>query len=100
MPIVRERRIFVLAARVLTVYEAQLIPKHKFLAAEALAFLVDTEDFQTHRDSYIQGADDLNALLYLKETILQPLMADMDKRKVIRPLIDSIDKAKRQLRFK
>jgi hypothetical protein len=86
--------------RNLTEFGTEIIPKHKLLVATALAYLVDTEDFLTHRDQYIIGREDIEDLVRCKEQVLQGLMTDLEKKKVIRPLIDAIDKAKRQMRFK
>jgi len=96
MPYLRERKIFTTAVRVLNTFGKSMVKTHQLIAVESLAFIVDTEDFATNPRDYIM-AEDLELLLEFKETILQELMQDMEKRKVIRPLVDAIDKAKRQL---
>lgn len=100
MPILRDNRIFMKMVRNLVEFGSEIIPKHKLLIATSLAYLVDTEDFLTHRDQYIFGKEDIEDLVRCKEQVLQGLMTDLEKKKVIRPLIDTIDKAKRQMRFK
>lgn len=96
MPYLRERKIFTTAVRVLSIFGAKMVKSHRLIAVESLAFIVDTEDFATNPRQYI-AAEDLELLLEFKETVLLELMQDTEKRKVIRPLVDAIDKAKRQL---
>jgi len=96
MPYIRERKVFTTAARVLNVFGKQLVKSHRLIAVESLALIVDSEDFATNPRQYI-GPEDLDIMLELKENVLQELMQDMEKRKVVRPLVDAIDKAKRQL---
>lgn len=99
MPLFRERQIFPKAVKVLVQFGHNILRTHRFVAAQSLALLVDTEDFITHRANYYTHAD-LEKLIELKETILVDLMSDFDNRKTIRPLVDCIDKAKRQARSK
>eukprot|EP01033_Poteriospumella_lacustris_P009517 gene9517-6820_t len=82
MPIVRENRIFMKTIRNLTEFGTEIIPKHKLLVATALAYLVDTEDFLTHRDQYIIGREDIEDLVRCKEQVLQGLMTDLEKKKL------------------
>lgn len=100
MPIIRENRLFIKIVQNLNEFAADMIPKQKLLIATALALLVDTEDFIIHRDQYITCREDVEDLVRCKEQVLTSLMTDLEKKRVIRPLVDSIDKAKRQLRFK
>jgi hypothetical protein len=95
---IRDRRIFMRAASVLNLYGSEITPTYQFLAAEALALLADTEDFVTNKTAYVTSREEVDELVMLKETLLQSLMTDLDKRKVIRPLMDSIDKLKRQMK--
>lgn len=101
MPIVREKGIFMLLIRVLNQFCTPIensIPKiHRLKAAETLALLVETEDFSTHRSSYYV-ASDVDAMVELKECCLKDLLTDMDTRRTIRPLVDCIERAKRQMR--
>ena len=73
------------------------IHQHRLVAAQALSLMVDTEDFLTHKSEYYAN-EDVEALLQLKENVLQDLMSDLDARKLVRPLVDAIDKAKRLMR--
>jgi hypothetical protein len=95
MPLIRERRIFVQAVKLLNLLGHNVLKAHRLIACQALSLLVDTEDFITHKESYYTN-DDVDALVALKETIVQDLMSDFDNRKLVRPLADCIDKAKRQ----
>ena len=66
---------------------------------ETLSLLVDTDDFGTYRSHYYDN-EDVETLLSLKENCLNELFTDFENRKVVRPLIDCIEKAKRQARLK
>mmetsp|Transcript_29467 Transcript_29467/g.40491 ORF Transcript_29467/g.40491 Transcript_29467/m.40491 type:complete len:324 (+) Transcript_29467:23-994(+) len=105
MPIVRERGIFMLLIRVLNQFcnpiEGSILKLHRLKAADTLSLLVETEDFNTHRSSYYNQSGlggDIDAMVELKECCLKDLLTDMDSRKMIRPLVDCIDRAKRQMK--
>jgi hypothetical protein len=89
-----------LAARLLSMVLPSLLSAHVLVSVETLSLLADTEDFQTHRQQYIRSVDDVTLLLSLRASCLVPLQSEMDKRKLVRPLIDAIDRAKRQYRLK
>jgi len=97
MPLIRERRVFILSCQLLSKFsKANLLTAHKLKAAQALALLTETEDFSTHTGQYY-SADDTTVLIELREGLLSELMRDFTNRKLIRPLVDSIDRAKRKL---
>jgi hypothetical protein len=73
---------------------------HLVKIAEALALMTQSEDFSTYRAQYYNSGTDLEKLLELKETVLPDLIADPDNKKLLRPLLDNIDKAKRLARAK
>lgn len=98
MPLVRERVLFMKLSRFLARFHSQLIPRQRFLCAETLSYFVDTEDFVTNRDQYIVDRSEVEELSALKENVLSALMTELETKKVIRPLLDSIEKAKRQIR--
>eukprot|EP01031_Cornospumella_fuschlensis_P027230 gene27230-32897_t len=96
MPVVREQKIFMLAVKALCQYGGQIQTAHRFVAAQALALLAETEDFATHRDAYYgEHAGDVDRMVQLKESMLSELAGDFERRKAIRPLLDCIDRAKR-----
>jgi hypothetical protein len=99
MPLVRELGIFGLCVRAMLSYGKDLHINQRFVAAQALALLAETEDFLSHRDVYTNSAG-LDQLLQLKEEILKDLTTDFEKRKALRPLVDCIDQAKRLSRTK
>ncbi len=95
MPYIRERKIFVKAVQVLTSFGPLMVKAQRQIAAEALALIADSEDFSTNTRQHYD-ASDLPLMLECKEKVLSELMQDLDKRKLVRPLVDAIDKAKRQ----
>lgn len=105
MPLVRERRLFMLGVHVLTHLcsikgEKQLQKPHRLKAAEALALLCQTEDFGTYRAQHYSNGVDVEKMSELKDLGLADLMTNFDDKKVIRPLVDAIEKAKRLARSK
>ena len=94
MPLMRERRVFMQAVKLLNLLGHNVLKAHRLIACQALSLIVDTEDFITHKDSYYSN-DDVDSMIELKENIVQDLMSDFDNRKLVRPLSDCIDKAKR-----
>ncbi len=92
------------AVRCLGYYGPGLLKVHRLKAAEALALLADTEYFTTYRAEFIDTASgssaDVDTLLEFKEAFLADLMADFENRRAIRPLVDCIDKVKRQMKLK
>lgn len=105
MPLVRERRLFMLGVHVLTHLcsikgEKQLQKSHRLKAAEALALLCQTEDFGTYRAQHYSNGVDVEKMSELKDLGLADLMTNFDDKKVIRPLVDAIEKAKRLARSK
>ncbi len=96
----RERNLFMMAARVADAVSAMLLSQHLVVAVETLSLLADTEDFQTHKQAYVATAADAEMLVAFKTRCLTPLMTDMEKRKAARHLVDAIDRAKRQFRLK
>lgn len=100
LPLIRERNIFMLSVQTLCMIGKYLLRAHKLKAAEALSLLAESEDFVTYRPEYIQTQQDVDILLEFKETVLADLITDFENRKLVRPLIDAIDKAKRTMKFK
>ena len=102
MPIVRSLGIFMnLVHSIMRSYQGMsevLLNK----ALETLSFIVQSEDFATYREEYL-GDDNagfnLDLLLELQKKLLKPIMKELpaEKKKVLRPLSDAIDKTKRIL---
>ena len=77
---------------------AQALPLSTLLKClQSLAHLVESEEFGTYRDSHIDmsSGEHMELLLVFKEKCLIPYSGDFEKRKVVRPLIDTVDKAER-----
>ncbi len=102
MPLARDRQLFMLGMRFLDTVHASVIPTHILVGIEAMSLVAETEDFSTYRNVYITSARDAEVLLSFKARCLTALQAgaDMERRKLLRPLVDSIDRAKRQYRLK
>ena len=97
MPLIREKRILMLSIHFLNLYHKDLLTVHILKASEALSLLVDTDDFKTYRDVYIADVHDAKSLLIFKTSCLDKIL-DFQSKKLIRPLLDSIDRAKRKYR--
>mmetsp|Transcript_4239 Transcript_4239/g.6950 ORF Transcript_4239/g.6950 Transcript_4239/m.6950 type:complete len:315 (+) Transcript_4239:78-1022(+) len=97
MPIMRERQLLLLAVRALRLYGNKLLVAHRLKAAEALAAVVETEDYSTYSAQYADpnSSADVEVLVAFKEEVLAELAKEMSQRKVVRPLMDAIDKIKR-----
>lgn len=98
MPEFRAKGIFMLGVRVLCQYGPHLLPAHQLKACQALAAVAETEHFITYFDSYINltgGSDDVALLGRLKDSVLAEVNKDFGNRKLVRPLVDAIDKCKR-----
>jgi len=104
MPIIREKQIFLKGISVLNFFHHHILKPHRLIACEALALLVKTEDFQTYTNQYydIRNQYDVEKLLYFREEILNDLIGhnELENKKLVRPLIDLIDKVKRLTRSK
>ena len=77
---------------------AQALPLSTLLKClQSLAHLVESEEFGTYRDSHIDmgSGEHMELLLVFKEKCLIPYSGDFEKRKIVRPLIDTVDKAER-----
>jgi hypothetical protein len=97
MPLVRERKIFLLGARTILQLEKHLLFAHKLKAAQALAAICESEHYATYTDAYIDpsNAADVQLLSDLKDVVLVDLTKDFANKKLVRPLVDAIDRAKR-----
>eukprot|EP01038_Epipyxis_sp_PR26KG_P007382 gene7382-10056_t len=101
MPLIRERGILMLAVRVLCCCSSNLLRVHRLKSAEALAMLIDSEDFVTYKTQYIRGVHDVEKLVEMKMSCLTDLISsDYETKKLLRPLVDCIDRSKRQFRLK
>lgn len=99
MPTIRERGIFMLSINLIERVHAGILGIHTLKALGALSLMVGTEDFSTYTSQHIKS-DNVATLVEFKTSCLAPFQTDFENRKVIRPLIDCIDRAKRQNRLK
>ncbi|OQS00783.1 hypothetical protein ACHHYP_02700 [Achlya hypogyna] len=90
MPLVQERQIFELVLWHLQHNHRSLSPEDTLVAADVLAQICDTEDFQTHPEAYITTAEARQDLLVVQDEVLDELVGDLDIRKRLRPLLDVV----------
>lgn len=95
MPLVRQKRTFMLGCEFLSKFGHNLTKAINVKIAESLALLADTEDFQTYREEYIDlNSTDPDILIDLS-SLLDEFLSDFETKRRIRPLIDAINKTKR-----
>ena len=99
MPTIRERGIFMMSVNLIERIHSGVQSIHIVKAHSALALMTDTEDFITYTTQYIK-IENIATLIDFKAACIVPLQTDIESRKAIRPLVDCIDKAKRQNRLK
>lgn len=90
MPIIRDRRVFMNAVKVLCYSHNGLSSSDTLKAIDVLAMIVGTDDFHTYADEYIRGERDLNYLMDLKMSCLDNFTSDFSSRRLVRPLVDRI----------
>lgn len=67
MPIIRERGIFMMAAKFLSIYHQALPQPTVIKCVQSLSLLVETEEFTTYRDRHVKTSDeDIAFLTHLK----------------------------------
>lgn len=79
---------------IIQILKKKLLSAHLIKISEALAMICETEDFVTCKEDYYTH-DDVDILLDLKLKCLSDIGKDYNVKKLIRPLMDSIDKANR-----
>lgn len=100
MPIMRDRRVFMNAVKVLCCYHSALTSADALKAIDVLAMIVGTDDFNTHPEEFIRGERDLNYLMDLKMSCLDNFTSDFSSRRLVRPLVDRILLTARQYGMK
>lgn len=98
MPFLRSENVFMKGVRVFLIVYQYLANVHQLKMLEALGSLTDTEDFRSYRERYVANADDGRSLLELKSAIT-PLMINPEIKRMLRSLVDCIDRSKRQFRL-
>lgn len=99
MPTIRERGIFMLSVNLIERVHTGVLGVHILKALSSLALMAGTEDFITYTNQYIRQ-ENVVTLVDFKASCLVSFQSDFENRKIIRPLVDCIDKAKRQNRLK
>ena len=56
--------------------------------------------YSTYRDQYISSPEELEKLINLQTICIAEYNKDMSNKKITRPIMEAIDKAKRTLQFK
>ena len=99
MPFIRERGVFVTAARVIVMYHesGKVASNVLYKCCVALSMLVDTDDFVTYTTEYVTSSD-LDCCTKLHALCMKEYQGDSASRAAMRPLLDCINKLKRQLR--
>jgi hypothetical protein len=100
MPLLRARRIFMTGVNLLNTYHSGLSTDTKLLIASCLSQVAETEDFATYREEYVRDSADAEVLQLVKAKCLAPFQTEFEKKKLVRALLDSIDRAKRQYKLK
>lgn len=95
MPLLVEKRIFSLLAVHLNSNYKLLAHEDISAGVEALSLICSSEDFQSHSDNYIDSLETESALLSVKDDFLDQLAEDLDMRKQLRPLLDTIHQLRR-----
>ena len=103
-PIVLEQQLLRLAAEHLLALHGQLDEAAVLAGAEALALICDSEDFGMSEEEYVPDDATRRALVALKDGsgdgaggLLTRLSADAERRRMLRPLLDVVDQARREL---
>ena len=100
MPIVLEQQLLRLAADHLLSLHGQLDEAALSAGAEALALICDSEDFGMNEEECVPDDATRRSLVALKDGdggFLGRLSADAERRRLLRPLLDVIDQARREL---
>jgi hypothetical protein len=84
-----------LAIQVLSAIHTGVLTAHLLVAIESLSLMAETEDFVDHLNQYISNSGDAEILVHFKTRVLQPLQTDSERRRLMRSLVDKIDRAKR-----
>jgi hypothetical protein len=100
MPFLREHGIFMNTVKFALYIHDQISETYIMKILESLSLISDTDDFKTYTIQYIANISDVEELIELKTKVLQGLLTNMDNRRIIRPLSDCIDKAKRTHKLK
>jgi hypothetical protein len=100
MPSIRQRKIFMLCINMMELVYTKVLAVHVLKMIEALSLLVETEDYSTYRDQYISSPEELEKLINLQTVCIAEYNKEMSHKKITRPLMEAIDKAKRTLKFK
>ncbi|KAG9404084.1 hypothetical protein AC1031_005622 [Aphanomyces cochlioides] len=91
MPIVQEKQIFALLVSHVERHWRLFHPHDVHAAMVVLALMCDTEDFQTHAESYLPSSATRRSLSALQDEVLDELTHDdLDTRKELRPLLDVV----------
>mmetsp|Transcript_31335 Transcript_31335/g.82953 ORF Transcript_31335/g.82953 Transcript_31335/m.82953 type:complete len:119 (+) Transcript_31335:100-456(+) len=92
MPIMQTNGTFGTLVAFLGLHWSKLQAADLQLAAEALAYICDSEDFQTYEEQYAT-ASDMETLGLLYASFLESMAADGDQRRKLRPLLDFVQRS-------
>lgn len=100
MPFLREHGIFMHSVKFALFIHDQIPETYIMKILESLSLITDTDDFKTYTIQYITNASDVEELIELKTNVIQGLLTTMDNRRILRSLLDCIDKSKRTYKLK
>ena len=88
MPLLLEHRIFVKLVQHLRCLGKLFSEEDLLAAAEAMALMCDTEEFQTHSDDFVETTAEKEDIVTLRDEIYEKLIENQDKKRKYRPLLD------------
>ena len=96
MPLMKERKIFTLILAFLSSWAENMDVENLTVSVEGLALMIESEDFQTFKDSYV-SEEDRGFLIDMGEddNWLEDLVDDDDVRRNSRPLVDLVRESRR-----
>lgn len=89
-----------LAIKMMELIHTKLLSEHVLKMIQSLSLLVETEDYSTYRDQYISSPDELEKVINLQAACVAEYNKDMNNKKITRPFMEAVEKAKRSLKFK
>ena len=97
VPLLKERKMVTLMLSFLNSWSESMNDEHLIASVEAVSLIIETEDFQTFKDDYI-NEEDRQVLIDMGEEdhFLEEITEDDDVRRNSRPLLDLIRESRRR----
>lgn len=97
MPLIMEHRIFVKLVQHLRSLGNCFSEEDLLTAAEALALICETEEFQTHSDDFVRESSEKEDVVALGDEIFEGLIKRQDSKRKYRPLLDFLRDCAREI---